>query len=134
MRKVIAILSCVAALVLTGCNLYPLNPSGGGASSGGRDASSMTDDQIERLDNKTEKCWHVTTVITKYDDTKTTEGYFWGTEYEVAKACQEQAKLITATYQQSGATVQVSIRYGNVNVKTKESCDKLAGGSSSPGD
>ena len=82
MKKFLFALVCFAAMLFAGCkggnDNNPLKD--------GTKASELTKEQIEKLDNTTEKCWHVVETITVSTYTETEEWYDWCTEQEIAKA------------------------------------------------
>ncbi len=115
MKKALFALMCAAAVIFAGCN-KATNPL-----SGGTKGSSLSDQEIQKMDNKTEKCWHVaeSVVVSGYSETE--HHYFWGTEQEVAT-------MVKASYDASKLMVvgDYEIAYvEETSAKNEDACDKL---------
>lgn len=122
MKKLFFALTCIAALVWTGCSSN--NPS-----KSGTDVSSYTEAEVNQLDNKKERCWCVMTVVTMYGQTEKSEAYMWGTEREVAQNCLMAIEIAKKEYQKLGVNATVKMYYQEAtDAKTEEACDKLASG------
>ena len=128
MKKLFASILCLVALTIVSCTPGALNPSGGG-----KDVSDMTDADIRKLDNKTEKCWKIKMLISYMGSSDKSEDYMWATEREVAQECKDRLELVEKTYEGYRFDATVKIAYGEVSAKNEDACDKLNGGGSGGG-
>lgn len=81
-----------------------------GACNNGINNVNPDDVDLSKLDNKTEKCWEVTRTVANVSET----AYFWGTEYMLVYAMQQEQKL-------SGGIGKWS--YKESNEKDEASCE-----------
>ena len=114
MKKFVAALLCVAAITLVGCKSDPLAT--------GTRADKLTAEQIEKMDNKTEKCWHIAIRVTVNGQTETSDGYEWGTEQEIAAACKITYEAAVAAWKISGVDGKYEIAYSPSSAKDMDSC------------
>ena len=77
------------------------------------DVSKMTEDQIAKLDDKTDKCWYWCIS----DGTDKEEGYDWSTEQEVAQDLYDAYIM----YKKEGTTVKCV--YSLSDKKDPDSCE-----------
>lgn len=114
MKKVFFALMCAAAVVLAGCSKAN-NPIKGGTT-----GSSLTAEQVAKMDNTTEKCWHVAENIVVNGHSATYNYYEWGTEQEIAS-------MVWAEYQAAKkmAVGDYEVAYEESSAKTQQECDKL---------
>ena len=80
--KLLFVLIGVIAICLAGCLDFVNYPN-----KGGTDVYSLTDDDLENLDDKEEKCWHIFVTYTVNGQREDEEFFLWGTEYNVALQC-----------------------------------------------
>jgi len=114
MKKVFLALMCAAAVVLAGCS------NASSPIKGGTTGSSLTQEQVAKMDNKTEKCWHVAETITVSGYSATYNYYEWGTEMEIAA-------MVLAEYQaaKKSGVGKYENAYEESSAKTQQECEKL---------
>lgn len=116
MKKALFALMCAAAVIFAGCN-KATNPL-----SGGTKASTLTSEQIQNMDNKTEKCWHVAIQGVAGGQTATEHSYYWATEQEVAK----MVKVEYEAAKRLGVVGDYEVAYvEETSAKNEDACDKL---------
>ena len=118
MKKFFAALLCVAAITLVGCKSDPLAT--------GTKGSKLTVEEIQKMDNTTEKCWHIAARATVQGTTQEEDSYVWCTEQWVATIVKASYDAMKATYDQSGVDASFEVAYSSSSAKTEEECDKLA--------
>ena len=118
MKKFFAALLCVAAITLVGCKSDPLAT--------GTKGSKLTTEQIEKMDNTTEKCWHIAARATVNGTTVDEDSYVWCTEQWVASIVKASYEAMVATYKNAGVSYTCEVAYSPSSAKTEEECDKLA--------
>ena len=114
MKKLFIALMCMAAVAFTSCSSDPLTS--------GTKGSELTQEKVEKMDNKTEKCWHVAAKATVNGEKKTGETYVWCTEKEVALMVMMEYKYVTA----EPNIKDYEIAYKEASAKDEGKCDELA--------
>ncbi len=94
------------------------------ACTGGIKGKSVNDVDLATLDNKTEKCWEITSSAAGYS-----ESYFeWGTEYEIVLILKEAQNIIgnlgTYSYRESSAKSEDACEAKNPDYE-QECCWKI---------
>jgi len=116
MKKLFVALMCMAAIAFTSCSSDPLVS--------GTKASNLTAEKVEKMDDKTDCCWHVAAKGTVKGEKKTGEFYGWGTEKEVAAECLLIYEAWKANKSASGVE-DFEIAYKKASAKDEAACAKL---------
>lgn len=117
MKKFFAALLCVAAITLVGCKSDPLAT--------GTKGSTLTTEQIEKMDNTTEKCWHIAARATVNGTTAEEDSYVWCTEQWVATIVKASYDAMEATYKNAGVSYTCEVAYSASSATTEDDCKKL---------
>ena len=88
----------------------------------GTEVTTMSDEDINKLDDKTAKCWHVATQITVNKQTGTEDLYVWSTEHDLASVMKSVYDEVAAKYKLMGLIADVHIAYQQVDAKDRNAC------------
>ena len=128
MRKLFFALVCAAAVIFTGCD------NGSDPTKKGSNVMSYSDQQVEKLDNTTYKCWHLAKkeIVKAQQWEKISEGATWLTEYQLVTNARMYIKATQIT-EEDGAkdaygvpyTYEIIITYWEADPKTPSECKTL---------
>ena len=117
MKKLFIALMCMAAVAFTSCSSDPLTS--------GTKGSNLTAEKVEKMDNKTEKCWHIAAKGKVNGEKKSGETYVWCTEQEVAYGVMVEYQMWEKHKAESGIE-DFEVAYKEASAKSKDKCRELA--------
>jgi len=114
MKKVFFALMCVATLVMVGCKNSDPNKSG----------TNVKDVDINKVDNKTEKCWAIGATGSVDGIEEATINYAWGTEKDIVQEAQDMLAEYDEMASTLGLTLELTVKYQEAEPNTMEDCAK----------
>jgi hypothetical protein len=115
--KLLFVLIGIIAICLAGCLNFVNYPN-----KGGTDVYSLTDDDLENLDDKEEKCWHIFVTYTVNGQREDDEFFLWGTEYGVALQCMTYIEEHEAEIAAKGDVGAVRAEYKETDITREADC------------
>ena len=115
--KILFVLVGIIAICLAGCLNFVNYPN-----KGGTDVYSLTDDDLDKLDDKVEKCFHIYVTSTVNGKREDEEFFLWGTEYDVAIQCLAYIEEHESEIKAKGDAGAVRVEYEETDAKRQSDC------------
>ena len=115
--KILFVLIGIIAICLAGCLNFVNYPN-----KGGTDVYSLTDDDLDELDDKVEKCFHIYVTSTVNGKREDEEFFLWGTEYDVAIQCLAYIEEHESEIKAKGDAGAVRVEYEETDAKWQSDC------------